>query len=299
MVKRRAFGHTFAVFLLSMFGQAGIALGAPAALKLHYTADLLGIDALEFSVTIAQSDAKYRIQIAGSTEGVAHLFAAWRSFTNVDGTLRGPETRPEDYHALNLFRGRRSEVAMRYGADGGVDVKADPPTGDDRDPVSEEQRRSSVDTLTAGLVLGRALESGEACDRRIPIFDGRRRYDLVMEDGGRAPMKLPKTLPSVGTAHVCWFRIHRIAGFKKKGQTLDKPEYHDRRYKIMSASIVDGFPSLALDVTGEFSLGSFHVRLVKIERGEAERLFAPGPPFDLSPSRPGESIRPSAAKPTR
>ena len=288
-----------ACLVAAMLAAAEHAGAASSAVKLHYTAELLGIDALEFSVAVQEVNDRYRIQVAGMTEGMVDWLVGWRSFTTVDGALRGTETRPEDYHAINLFRGRRSIVSMRYTPDGSVEATADPPPGDDRDPVSEEQRRSSVDTLTAGLVLGRLLASGQPCTGRIPIFDGRRRYDLVMEDGGQAPVKLPKALPAVGAGHACWFRIHRIAGFKKKGQTFDKPEYHDRRYRILSASIVDGFPPLALDVTGEFSLGSFHVHLVRMERGEAEQLFLREPPFDTSMFRPGESIRPSASQPSR
>ncbi len=298
MGKRRRAGFVLASLLVLPFGQSGVAHAAPAALKLHYTAELLGIDALEFSIAIAQDDGKYRIQVEGMTEGVVDWFVGWRNFTDVDGTLQKVDTRPEDYHAVNLFRGRRSVVAMRYTQDGGVEAKADPPPGDDRDPVGAQQRRSTVDTLTAGLVLSRRLAAGEACDGRIPVFDGRRRYDLVMEDGGRSPISMRKTLPRIETAQICWFRIHRIAGFKKKGHTYDKPEFHDRRYRVVAGSVAEGFPPLALDVTGEFSLGSFRIHLVRMERGEPNQIFASGPQFDASAARSEETLRsPSSQAP--
>jgi hypothetical protein len=118
----------------------------------------------------------------------------------------------------------------------------------------------------------------------------------MLEDGGRSPISLRKTLPRVGTAQVCWFRINRIAGFKKKGPSYDKPEFHDRRYRIMAASIAEGFPPLALDVSGEFSLGSFHIQLVKMEKGEPGTLFASGPQFDTSATRSREAA-PSSQPP--
>ena len=60
----------------------------------------------------------------------------------------------------------------------------------------------------------RARSSPNPCDRRLPIFDGKERFDLVLSYKGQ--MKVSEQQPSGQPviAHVCRVKYHPIAGHK-------------------------------------------------------------------------------------
>jgi hypothetical protein len=73
--------------------------------------------------------------------------------------------------------------------------------------------KNIVDPLTALMLTTRA-KGGSPCGRRIPVFDGKQRYDLLTSSAGQ--QKVPETLPSgqPGIGYVCKVRYMPVAGFK-------------------------------------------------------------------------------------
>ena len=75
-----------------------------------------------------------------------------------------------------------------------------------------------VDPLSAMMVLTRG-SAANPCDRRIPIFDGKERFDLVFSYKGE--MRVTEQAPSgqPGIAYVCRVRYLPIAGHKIDQET--------------------------------------------------------------------------------
>lgn len=84
-------------------------------------------------------------------------------------------------------------------------------------PVREQHLQGVFDPLTAVMVLSRG-PAGNPCDRRVPIFDGKERFDLVFSYKGQMPVS---DMQGVGktTATVCRVRYLPIAGHKVDGGT--------------------------------------------------------------------------------
>jgi hypothetical protein len=276
-----------ALALLASAAAFPAAAAGARAVKLHYEADLLGIEALAFTIAVAEDGDRYRVQVEGATEGVIDLVAGWRSWNEVAGAVSGGDIRPAEYRALNRIRDKRSTIAMDFARNGDIDAIIDPPPSDDHAAVTPDQRRAAVDALSAGLVLGQALAATGRCDARAPVFDGRRRYDVVTEDDGPATLAQQDGahrdgsrwdgLAVTGPVRNCRLHIHRIAGFKNKNYVYDKPEYRDERYPMVVGAVAEGLPPMALEVSGKFSLGSFRIHAVRIETGPEDKLFDAGP----------------------
>ena len=85
-------------------------------------------------------------------------------------------------------------------------------------PLREQHLKGVVDPLSAIMVLSRGV-SANPCDRRIPVFDGKERFDLVFSYKGE--MKVTEQLPSgqPSLAHVCRVRYVPIAGHKIDTET--------------------------------------------------------------------------------
>lgn len=85
-------------------------------------------------------------------------------------------------------------------------------------PVREQHLKGVVDPLSAIMVISRG-SSANPCDRRIPIFDGKERFDLLFSYKGE--MRVIEQAPSgqPGVAHVCRVKYKPIAGHKADTET--------------------------------------------------------------------------------
>jgi hypothetical protein len=85
-------------------------------------------------------------------------------------------------------------------------------------PVREQHLKGVVDPLSAIMMISRSA-AADPCDRRIPIFDGKERFDLLFSRKGemRVTEQTPSGQPEV--AHVCRVRYLPIAGHKIDSET--------------------------------------------------------------------------------
>ena len=85
-------------------------------------------------------------------------------------------------------------------------------------PLRDQHLRGVFDPLSAIMVLSRGA-AANPCDRRIPIFDGKERFDLLLSHKG--DMKIAEQAPSgqPDVAHVCRVRYLPIAGHKIDNET--------------------------------------------------------------------------------
>ena len=85
-------------------------------------------------------------------------------------------------------------------------------------PVREQHLKGVVDPLSAIMMLSRGA-TADPCDRRIPIFDGKERFDLLFSRKGE--MRVTEQAPSgqPGVAHVCRVKYVPIAGHKVDNET--------------------------------------------------------------------------------
>jgi hypothetical protein len=72
-------------------------------------------------------------------------------------------------------------------------------------PVTKEQLRNVLDPLTGVMSLS-VGDTARPCDRRLPIFDGRQRFDLVFTPAGKP------TSPT--SDQVCHVKMIPISGYK-------------------------------------------------------------------------------------
>jgi hypothetical protein len=84
-------------------------------------------------------------------------------------------------------------------------------------PLREQHLKGVLDPLSAVMLVSKAATN--PCDRRVPIFDGKERFDLIFSYKGE--MKVSEQQPSgqPDTAVVCRVRYLPIAGHKADPET--------------------------------------------------------------------------------
>ena len=93
------------------------------------------------------------------------------------------------------------------------------PPKPDTVPLREQHLKGVLDPLSAIMVLSRG-SSANPCDRRMPIFDGKERFDLVFSYKGECKVVEQQPSGQPGVAHVC--RVQLPADRRPQGRQRDR-----------------------------------------------------------------------------
>jgi hypothetical protein len=134
-----------------------------------------------------------------------------RTFGLLGGNSRTP--RPAAFSFEFQAGGKSGSTRMDFASGNVTEVKHMPPAPPKADavPVREQHLKGVLDPLSAILVLVN-YSSADPCDRRLPIFDGRERFDLVLSYKGKIEVSEQQPSGQPAIAHVCRVRYRPIAG---------------------------------------------------------------------------------------
>jgi hypothetical protein len=248
-------------------GDSPPAATAPASLV--YQVYFGGLRALALHAEIGLSGDGYRVRLEAHTLGLIDWVTDWTVRASSEGAIRDGVVQPARHLTESMMRGSRRDAALTFHPDGSIDTVTVPSAADDeREPVTPEQERGALDPISAVLIATRVLAAQHSCDQRLPVFDGRRRYDLEFSDGGRDVLKATEYSSFSGEATVCLFRYIRVAGYQKAGR-WNNPRDHDRIYRTWLAPVVPGLPPLPVRIEAEGAFGTVLVHLVGIGRPQS------------------------------
>lgn len=192
-----------------------VALPAGAAeLVLRYDIAAGGLPAATAEVRVSPGAERYQMSMQMETVGVIGFFTGFVATARTEGLRTPGGPRPLHTRVDNLWRGE-PRWAEAHWRDGLPHFTLQPPPGqdDDRPPVPDTLLPGSIDPLTAGLALAEAAAAG-AEGLVLPVFDGRRRYDLQVSRLAAGSVETPVYN---GTAMTMTLRWTRLAGFIKPG----------------------------------------------------------------------------------
>jgi hypothetical protein len=156
------------------------------------------------------------------TAGVVNSFYEAVIDAESVGLVAGSGLQPQKYNSNTNNEKQNQKVDLTYTA-GGIQLFSDPPYNTERFPVTEEQKRGTLDPLS-GLVFslsGVSHSSAKPCGDTVRVFDGRRRYDIELTFQGQDKVKTDGGYN--GPAIKCTVVYKQIAGFKpnlNKGKPL-------------------------------------------------------------------------------
>jgi hypothetical protein len=208
---------------LSALGVTGPGAAAadpwPASVRAFYEISYNGfnVGAFEF-----QSQAESESYTLVGNARLSFLLGAftWDGETRSFGLLDSQSTKPASFtfDFKSNMRAGSTKLGFSDGVVTNISHLPPSPAKPDAVPLREQHLRGVVDPLSAILVLARG-QGFNPCNRRIPIFDGKERFDLVLSYKGdvRIAEQVPSGQPSI--AHVCRVRYVPIAGHKLDEET--------------------------------------------------------------------------------
>jgi Protein of unknown function (DUF3108) len=213
-----------AVVLIAMLAETGSrSASAQGRLDASYAVTLGGVPVGKGSWTIDVQDDQFTATASGATSGLLRVFASGQGSSAAHGIVTGGQPIASSYASSMVADNRSDQVRILFSGGAVKDYLADPPTipSPDRVPLTDASRKGVLDPMTASLI--RVAGTGdtfvpEACQRTLPVFDGRMRYDLQLAFKHLDKVKSEKGYQ--GTVVVCSVYFTPVAGHVPERSTI-------------------------------------------------------------------------------
>jgi hypothetical protein len=182
---RRTILSAGAVATVALAGGTCAPAQAQGKLEARYAASVGGIPLGKGAWVIEIGEGQYSAAASGRVTGVLRAVTSGEGSAAARGLLNSGHPTPQSYAAHVTSDDKTDEVRMTLNAGTVKELVAEPPFAPtpDRVPVTEAHRKGVIDPMSAGLMpvagSGDVLVP-EACQRTLPIFDGRQRFDLTL-----------------------------------------------------------------------------------------------------------------------
>ena len=270
---------------LAMTGLVGLSSAAVAAetsparmVDLTYDVYLGGLHIFTFDVDMTLQADRYRVAAEGGTQGMIGWLYEWQTKLAAEGLDRNGRIEPKRYDVDSNWQGNQRTVQLGFAEGGRYDLRQTPPPEPDPDiegALPDSLPQGIVDPLSLALAASRALAESGRCDQTVPVFDGRRRYDLTLKHIDEATLPPSEYSVYEGPAVRCSFSMKRISGFRKSWSSKRQPDDRSSAPTIWVATIRQDLPPMPVRYDGAIALGNIVIHLTKAQvRSGSEEAVA-------------------------
>ncbi len=205
-----------AAFFVSAFSAFPMDCRAQGKVDARYTASLSGVPIGRGAWVIDIGDEQYTAAASGMTAGILSVFASGNGSGASRGRVRADGFSPGTYASYITANNKGEEMRVLLSSGSVKDVTITPPSppAPDRVPLTDANKHGVIDPVSGMLMRtpgnGNPL-SPEACQRTIPVFDGRMRFDLKMSFRRMDVVRAQKGYQ--GPAVVCSIVFVPVAGY--------------------------------------------------------------------------------------
>ena len=194
----------------------GEAARAQGKLKGHYTISMTGVTIGEIVWSVDIGDTLYTTAASGKASGVLSKLVNGEGSVEAKGNIAADRLLPSSY--TSTITDDDGAIALQMTFVDGVATETfapKPPVYPDRVPVTDADRRDVADPLSAVLIptkFGGGIMAASDCDHTLMIFDGRRRYNLVLSYSRMDKVAVERGYS--GPILVCGVVLQPIAGYR-------------------------------------------------------------------------------------
>lgn len=236
----------------------------PEHLYVRYSGSVLILKVANISLTAGFNDGVYSAAATFESGGLLR----WFDDTNIEATSNGyrqPDAlRPYRYEHVNHASNKGRVVGINF-EDTVAQPDVQPPFGSmGEPPASDEERAGALDPISTLLSLMTALPSDEngVCEGRLPVFDGKARYDLRLNNLGPDDVR---TRAWSGEAIRCQAFIEPISGYDEG----DRPDEEETRRPVtIWLAPVDGV-HVPVRFRAQTQIGAITVQATQLYAGDA------------------------------
>ncbi|NKB22028.1 MAG: DUF3108 domain-containing protein [Alphaproteobacteria bacterium] len=231
------------------------------ALKLDYAIYVGGFRTIDINLDTTLGADRYDIKLGLKGDGLLDWFFNWTMKASSAGHIRQGVIVPQRAGHNSVWRDKKRSVRLEFPTKGFPTATVTPaPKKDDRKPVPLDARLGTRDL--AGAILSYLMTTGgsDSCVRSEPVFDGRRRYNLVFEKSAKVSLRKNTYSPFSGPAIRCTLKLEKIAGFRTKTSRYRWVSQGSARVWI--ARVFDGAPPIMVRLEMDTAFGGLITHLI-------------------------------------
>jgi hypothetical protein len=188
---------------------------SPLRVDATYKITLNGFDLGNFHFKSDVGRSRYTLDTDVQISALLGVFQ-WRGVTHSTGIVKAKSPKPADFRFNYESSVRSGSVNMGFNQDGVESLSVLPtlPEAPDTVPLTRSHIAGVLDPLSAILVLTHS-DAPTPCGRKVPIFDGKQRFDIDLRFAREEPVE---GRPGE-TAVVCRVKYIPIAGYRPTEET--------------------------------------------------------------------------------
>jgi hypothetical protein len=260
------------VFLLAVAGPRPAASAEGVALG--YEGYLGGLHLMSAEVEIARNDKAYRMVTNAEGRGLLGWVLDWRSTAVTEGVIGEDGILRPLRHRRDMVRGDKPAKIMQIEyRDDGVPLVARLREGDEAKFAEVEDRRGTVDPMSAVTAIVDQMALGQACTGKFQVFDGRLRYDAAAKMGEPRRLESSSYMMYGGLAERCDLTLRAIDGFddeEVRGNPRERgsPSNDTMVLTLYFAAPAKGLPSVPVLASADSDYGGLRIYLARAETAE-------------------------------
>ncbi len=182
---------------------------------LRYEVDWGPLTLADVEMRLLDSESVRSVQVSVLSRGAGAWFSAFQSELEIldmrDGTqlLNGSSQWDDGFSQITV-------TWLPGQVEPEVDYVRSKPRSYEISPIPAESTAETVDPFVPVFEIAKRLDVTGRCEGIYRIFDGIRRYDLVIVDGGEIELLADVDREFSGVAHRCEISVQRIGGFSTK-----------------------------------------------------------------------------------
>lgn len=214
--------------------------------------------------------------------GNAHLSAllgalTWKGETRAAGVLTSHAPKPAGYTFDFNGIGKNGSITMSFAGDSITKIAHTPPLPPQPDtvPVRDEHLKGVLDPLTAVMAIARSI-NGSPCGRKLSIFDGRQRFDLMLTFSREERVVESKPSGQPDTAVVCRVQFIPLGGHKMNADTQHMASTDGIELALRPLPSVNLFVPYQITIptiAGSATLTSHWVQITTERRGQIALVY--------------------------
>jgi hypothetical protein len=235
--------------------------------QLSYVGYLAGAPVLNLNANITvpdgtkPGDGAYTIAADIATIGNLAVLYPYTQSLQATGALKGGKARPANYQSTMRVWSRQEFVALTYAANGTVGIRAVPLTRQAQLAQQQGYAKGTIDPASLVVAVATLFSNAGSCQGQYQLFDGARRYDLVLAQGGYADLDAMPNSFYAGSATECSATPQLVAGFQ---QSALNANLYPQSAKLWMAPAIAGFPAVPVRILAQSAFGEMTLELVKV-----------------------------------
>lgn len=210
---------------------------------------------------------------ASSEASISALFGAykWKGTINTSGAITKATPKPAGYVMNFKTKSKQGSITLGFkGADiASVQLVPSKPPNPEAVPLKPEHYKNVFDPLSAIFAMTLSGTGKNPCDKRVPIFDGKARFDLTMSY--KKTEKIADKQPSGQPQEliVCRVKYQPIAGHKPKD--FENPWVDYKNIEIALRPIPSAGIHVPYRITVPTTLGAAEMRATSVTISTPDR----------------------------